>query len=280
MLNSQSSGEPNDNITGLELPLPQAEKIDSTNTAENANCQSLPDVDDRQFDHMPAGHYRSAAFYLKLVLRIATGLAKTVPLHVSLDDLIATGNLALVEAFEFNKKLLTIATVGELKAYLSIRIRGAIRDYLRSMDPLTRKHRETIKALAKWQQKANNLYGTDDAETVAAVAEIGIDEYYKRQRLVITHIPLSDLHKDDHNLPDKDIETQIIDAITILELLDLLKSGIMKPRLAEIIKLYYLEEMSCKEIGKIMGISESGVYILRIEAEEILQKQLGIQQAA
>src|SRR5688572_1421708 len=76
--------------------------------------------------------------YMPLVRRIAMRTARTMPRSVTIDDLISAGWVGMAEALGRRA-----AEMDEqhFEAYASYRVRGAILDYLRMLDPLTRKLR-------------------------------------------------------------------------------------------------------------------------------------------
>src|SRR6188768_181213 len=76
--------------------------------------------------------------YLPLVRRIAMRLIRNLPSSIALDDIISAGWVGLSEALQ---RCPPDMAEGDLEAYASYRVRGAILDYLRSLDPLTRKLR-------------------------------------------------------------------------------------------------------------------------------------------
>src|SRR6187399_547832 len=76
--------------------------------------------------------------YLPLVRRIAMRLIRNLPSSIALDDIISAGWVGLSEALQ---RCPPDMAEGDLEAYASYRVRGAILDYLRALDPLSRKLR-------------------------------------------------------------------------------------------------------------------------------------------
>ena len=76
--------------------------------------------------------------YTSLVRMIASQMARRLPSHVELDDLISAGTLGLIDAVDkFDRAVAT-----NFKKYAEIRIKGAILDELRTLDPASRTHRK------------------------------------------------------------------------------------------------------------------------------------------
>lgn len=198
------------------------------------------------------------------------------------DDLAAQGILGLIEAVDrydekYNTKLSTFAT---------LKIRGKILDTLREMDWLSRSSRQKVRGL----QKATNLLESElkrspTDEEVAAYLNIDIEEYRKilidasRSFLSLDEeindanegsIDLREIISDEkqvdpsEQIENKNFQDTIIDGIKQLPLRD-----------QQILSLYYYDELTLKEIGQVMGISESRVSQVHSKAIIKLQQLYG-----
>ena len=78
--------------------------------------------------------------HLWLVRSIAYEYFKKIPRSHDYDDLVSVGTLGLIDAANKYKK-----AVGEFKPYANIRIKGAIVDFLRDEDPVSRRQRNIVK---------------------------------------------------------------------------------------------------------------------------------------
>ncbi len=79
---------------------------------------------------------------LEMVRRIAGAMARRLPSHIELDELVALGNLGLVEAY----RRYDAARGVPFQAFAALRIRGAMLDGLRQDDPVTREERARLRS--------------------------------------------------------------------------------------------------------------------------------------
>ena len=182
------------------------------------------------------------------------------------DDLAAQGILGLIEAVDrydakYNTKLSTFAT---------LKIRGKILDTLREMDWLSRASRKKVRELQKATTELEmEMKRTPTDEEVAAYLQIDIEDYKK----VLSDASKSFLSLDEEINDAKDGMIDLKEIITDEKQIDpseLVESqnfqdeiilGIkeLSTREQQILSLYYYDELTLKEIGQAMGISESRV---------------------
>ena len=191
-----------------------------------------------------------------------------LPPELSIEDLVSAGIIGLLEAIErYNPSL-----NASLSTFADFRIRGAIIDEIRSMQWVSkdaRKKLDDAKQAYSLLEKQLNRSATD--EEVAEKLHITIDELYKTLSTAGTMhmINLEDLgmtSKEGESLDilecisDKEGKS-ILDELNLKELRTVLGSAIdalpEKERL--VLTLYYYEELTMKEIGKVLDISESRV---------------------
>jgi RNA polymerase sigma factor (sigma-70 family) len=109
--------------------------------------------------------------YLPLIRRIAMKMVRQLPRAITLDDLLSSGWTGLVEAL---RRRTPKMTEDEFEAYASQRIRGAILDYLRSLDPMSRRLRGASRDVtAAISTLIRRLGRPPEEEEIAA--ELGID---------------------------------------------------------------------------------------------------------
>jgi len=202
---------------------------------------------------------------LPLVKFVAHRVASRLPTHVDVDDLIHSGILGLMDAigkFEPDRNV-------KFKTYAEQRIRGAILDGLRDLDwvprSLRRKKKDIETAYHLIEQQLGRA-ATD--EEVAEQLGLPLDDL---------HHTLDDLkgvtlgtfvdageNGDGENLisfvPDPDGENPHI-LLQARELKDLLKGAVDHLPIKEryVVQLYYYEELTMKEIGVLLNITESRV---------------------
>lgn len=200
--------------------------------------------------------------YVHLVKYLAGRLVIYFKNYYELEDLESAGIPGLINAVDnFNpeKKV-------KFETYATIKIRGAILDWVRSLSWVPRtiyaEARKVEDALAKLEQKLGRA--PDDLE-VASYLKLSVEEYRSLLEKVapVVVVPIDD--------PQNDIaETKAAADYGIEGVLDEIERKETKKALAEaiaqlperdqlVISLYYHEGLTLKEIGKVLGVSESRV---------------------
>lgn len=207
--------------------------------------------------------------YLYLVKFVAGRLYSNYRNHVEYDDLVSYGVFGLIDAIE---KYDTDRGV-KFDTYAQLRIRGAVIDYLREIDWLPRSVRQKAKEIEKaYQELEGELGRSATDEEVAAKLGVSVDEFQKKIQHVSTYSVVSlddlleqkrELHSDENNeetSPGAAIEQETL-RIVLVEAINSLPEKEYK-----VITLYYYEELTYKEIGKLLSISESRVSQLHTKA--------------
>ena len=198
--------------------------------------------------------------YLPVIKRIALDLKQGLPPNVEVDDLIQEGVLALLSSLErYDPKK------GSLHNYVMIRIKGAMLDYLRKLDWLPRNLRRHIKDVEEAMIEIENegLDITDeeiakrtnlDVKTVKSVR----NEMVRKQVLMLDSYLFETNEAYLESVPS-DINTE--DEIMKEELINAVKEAInnLKDREKLVLSLRFEKELSLKEIGEVLGVSESRV---------------------
>ena len=205
--------------------------------------------------------------YLPLVKQIAGGIIGKLPASVSIDELIDAGVIGLLESID---RYDTQASV-KFETYAFTRVRGAMTDELRKMDWAPRSLREKTKRLDEAHRVLASKFGRQpNNEEIAEHLEITLDKFHQISKEVGAVNPIS-LDKEifsgsgeSTNLYDIVEEKDAITALKSLEdkeLKSLMVKEIEKlPRNEKlVIALYYYEELTLREIGEILNLSESRV---------------------
>ena len=207
--------------------------------------------------------------YVGLVRKVAGRLSLRLPPHVDLDDLEAAGVpglLAAVETYDPEKDV-------EFAAYAHARIRGAILDELRSLDPLPRslreKARQIERAIAVLEQR---LLRAPTDEEVADHLSMPLEAYHQvlHELRGGLHVSLDRGWGNSQEDEDGDGAAPLVlegraptpwQALALKERQALLGTIIDElPRSERIVlSLYYYEELTMKEIGAVLEVSESRV---------------------
>lgn len=206
--------------------------------------------------------------YLPLVRNVATRMAMGFPRSVELSDLINTGVIGLIEAFGNYDPDRGV----KFETYAVPRIRGAILDELRALDWVPRSTRAKSREIDRATLALENKYGR-----LPEKAELAKELDVTEKEL---HVSLNDvsstnmLSLDEVIFPEDDnrqvprIETvrdqsnsNILGDLERVELRTFLIVAIKELTAQEklVISLYYFEELTLKEIGEVMSISESRV---------------------
>src|SRR5664279_2786732 len=120
-----------------------------------------------------------AAKFFPYIEKVARRLARRLPAHVEIDDLISSGVIGLIEAAERYDP----ERVDRFEAFAEFRIRGAMLDDLRSRDTLSRDMRRLSNELRDATRKLEAQLGrTPDQEEIARRLGVGVDELYARQQ--------------------------------------------------------------------------------------------------
>ncbi|MHC4636308.1 MAG: FliA/WhiG family RNA polymerase sigma factor [Planctomycetota bacterium] len=218
--------------------------------------------------------------YTYLVKYTAERLYSKLPDKIELDDLISAGLFGLMDAIDAFDPERGV----KFETYCSPRIRGSILDELRSMDWVPRLVRSRAHQLVKATQALEAHLGRIPTEKeTAAELKINMEEFtrLRRDANAVSLVSLNtkyneddgekdireiDIIKDDRSM-DPLIEAQKRD------LKNLLTKGLTRAERL-IIVLYYYEEMTMKEIGATLDLSESRVSQMHSSIVARLKAQL------
>ena len=210
--------------------------------------------------------------YAPLVKYVMGRLAISLPAILDYEDILSSGTIGLIEAVErFD------ATKGvKFETYAIARVKGSIIDTLRALDRLPRSVRQKAKATDEAVNRLTNDLGREPSdEEVAELLDLPLATYLKNivEASWITvsmdtvggpegedgpqELPLADPDQDDITLR---IERQEL----IGELADSIRE--LPEREQLILSLYYKDELTMREVSKVLGISESRVCQLHARA--------------
>ena len=216
-----------------------------------------------------------AAKFFPYIEKVARRLARRLPSHVEIDDLISSGVIGLMEAAErYDPK-----RVDRFEAFAEYRIRGAMLDDLRARDTLSRDMRRLSNELREATRKLESQLGrTPDQEELARTLGVQVDELYARQQKLSgsSVVGIDDAGPDflertgDENAPDP------FEVTAHREALARLVSGIdeLPEKMQQVLSLYYCENLNLKEIGEVLGVTESRISQLHTKAVLRLKSRL------
>lgn len=227
--------------------------------------------------------------FVPLVKRIAHQLMARLPASVQFDDLFQNGMLGLLDALERFEE----GMGAQFETYATQRIKGAMLDGLRENDTLPRHLRREMRRIEEAICQLEQSFGRPPTETeLSTRLGIPLEEYQRTLHEARGHQLMYfedfageedesflDRHvtDDDANparmLEDRDLRQALIGAIDRLPEREKLMMG-----------LYYEQELNLKEIGAVLGVTESRVCQLHSQAiarlrAAILGEQLPKQKA-
>lgn len=208
--------------------------------------------------------------YTPLVQRIAYHLKGRLPDSVQIDDLIQAGMVGLLEA----SRQYDASQGASFETYAGIRIRGAMLDEVRRYDWTPRSVHRKAREISEAMYRIERRTGRDARDTeVAEELGISLDEYHKILRDAVGCRLFSieelsetgDAFLEDHSGGDTDLPVEQLSRERFkAALADAIASLPERERLS--ISLYYEEEMNLKEIGQVLGVSESRVCQINSQA--------------
>jgi RNA polymerase sigma factor for flagellar operon FliA len=214
--------------------------------------------------------------YLPLVKSIAYRIYKHLPDAVDLNDLIGYGILAVVEA------LPKLDESKNPEAYLRLRIKGAIYDYLRSLDFGSKSLRKKEKEIKAKLDELTSQLGREptDEELIKALGYKSDEFYSDLQKISASHLlSLDDLFKEgrsyeevfsssveespEENAIKQDLREKILKAIEDLDQREKL-----------VLQLIFYEEIPAKEVAKLLKVSTARISQIKESALSKLREKL------
>ena len=218
--------------------------------------------------------------YAPLVKLVAGRLSMYLGYNVEYEDLVSYGIFGLIDAidkYDFNKNV-------KFETYASLRIRGAILDQIRKMDWIPRSVRQKQKKIESAMSKLETEYGraaTD--EEIARELDISTEELdtWNGQAKVSNIVSLEDFieqgseikmdasHTSQFEQPERVVEKA--------ELARMLEKALdtLTEKEKSVVLFYYYEDLSLKEISRVLEVSESRVSQLHTKAIQKMKKHLG-----
>jgi RNA polymerase sigma factor FliA len=224
--------------------------------------------------------------YAPLIKYIAARLALRLPSHISLEDLISSGIIGLIDAvqkFDPSKNI-------NFKTYAEFRIKGAMLDELRSLDWIPRSVRKKSHLIENaYAQLQRSLGRPAEAEEVAELLGMDLEDFYQLldETKTVSVVALEEGRKSSggysgfmeyellETIQDDSARDSLL-AVHFSELQEIMVRAIegLPDKEKLLISLYYYEELTMKEIGQIMGYTESRISQLHTQAMYRLKHKL------
>jgi RNA polymerase sigma factor FliA len=246
-----------------------------------ANTKQTPDIDLlNQFlsSRSPAIREELVLRHVSLIHYVLGRLGVSSDIGMDYEDMVHQGLLGLIDAVDrYNPGFGT-----QFSTYATVRIRGKVLDYLRSIDWLSRTARHRSKSIQKAIQTITNQTNVPPNEQQIS-DYLGIDLDKVHQGLLDSNKIIVSLDALVSN--DEDSETSLYDTLADDNQEDpaeIASENDLKARMVSSLKklserdqlvlsLYYFEELTLKEIGKVLEVSESRA--CQIHSQAILNLQ-------
>lgn len=231
---------------------------------------------------VPAGYAREplpAAEREQLILEhlpqvrlIARRIHERLPESVNIEDLVSTGIVGLISAIDRFDPAHNV----KLKTYAEYKIRGAILDSLRGLDWAPRQQRRRAKQIeAAISQLEQRLHRAPREEEIAAALSLSIEEYHS-WLVDVRGVNLGSLEAAGGDEEGRDLLKYISDdeqewpsrLYERAELERLLAAAIEQMPAIEktVLTLYYREELTLREISRVVHLHESRISQLKSQA--------------
>lgn len=233
----------------------------------------VTEVDIREYKDAPATERlrmrdRLIHHYMPLVKLVASRIIRRLPPQIELGDLINTGILGLIDAIDKFDPSRDI----KFETYAEFRIRGAILDELRSLDWVPRSIRQKLHAMQKAMEELENrnkrpatddelakemgvplkefqeLLGKANGVSLISFEDLGYTSNSGQRRNALEYF------KEPHS-------ENLISLLNLQDVRDFLAQAIddLPKNERFVISMYYFDELTMKEIGLVLGITESRV---------------------
>lgn len=208
-------------------------------------------------------------------------LSWKLPAHISSEDLMSVGFMGLMDAISRYEPGRV-----KLKTYAELRIKGSMIDELRATAWIPRSMRTKIKIINQARDNLERKHGrVPDHIEVAKSLKMSLNEYHKTLQYATSSISirLEDFKSSKHSDGNMNISECIADPKADTPL-NILEDSEMKDSVASLIdtlpskekivlSLYYWEELTMQEIGKLLKITESRVCQIHSQALKKLKTQ-------
>ena len=184
------------------------------------------------------------------------------------EDIESQGLLGLIEAVDnYNPEF-----GAQLSTYATLKIRSKILDYLRDLDWLPRTARERVKSVQGAIEELSSKLQRDPSDEELS-EHLNMDSATLQKALIDSSRVVISLDRDDRNESESDETAPIYEKLeddkqinpsehyedkdTLKWMVEVIKG--LKEREQQVLSLYYFNELTFKEIGEVLGVSESRI---------------------
>ena len=218
--------------------------------------------------------------YAPLVKAVAGRLSMYLGYNVDYEDLVSYGIFGLIDAIDKFDCLKEV----KFETYASLRIRGAILDQIRKMDWIPRTVRQRQRKIDEAIKSLEARTGKTPTDEMLA-EELGVsgEELLSWQsQLKVTNVVSLNEFVESGNEPVMDAKgnfrfAQPEEVIAETELKRMLKDAmqLLTEKEQKVILLYYYEDLTLKEISRVLEVSESRISQLHTKALQKMKKKMG-----
>jgi RNA polymerase sigma factor for flagellar operon FliA len=220
--------------------------------------------------------------YAPIVKLLANRMAMRLPPNVSVDDLVSAGRVGLLDAIEKFDPRRDV----QLKTYAEFRIRGAILDELRGMDWLPRSVRRMVRQMEEATKKVEQrLSRPADVAEVAKEMGVDLDMYHAMldhtQNTEVLSLDECVENRSDDSTSKRSYQALIsgednpLNHVITRELTGIMAQEIKSLSEKEqlVLSLYYYEGLTLREIGEVIGLTESRICQIHTQAITTLRSR-------
>lgn len=218
--------------------------------------------------------------YAPLVKVVAGRLSMYLGYSVEYDDMVSYGVFGLIDAID---KFDTTKEV-KFETYASLRIRGAILDQIRKMDWIPRTIRQRQKQMDTVMKEIEQRTGREATdEEVAAGLGISPDEFLEWQTQLKANNIISlneyveqgsDISSEKSPVGSYEMPEAVVEKSELKEMLEE-ALGLLTEKEKKVVLLYYYEDLTLKEISRILEVSESRISQLHTKALQKMKTKMG-----
>jgi RNA polymerase sigma factor for flagellar operon FliA len=220
--------------------------------------------------------------YAHLVKYVVGRLAVSIPGVFDREDAMQAGTMGLLRAIDAYKA----DSAASFESYAIVRIRGAILDAVRALDSVGRAGREAGRAIGKAIRELETELGrTPEEAELAARLNVSVDRYREQlaaASVVTVSLDEPDTRDDDDESPsfadatrDQDAPDPGEEAVKRDDVLHLAREiSRLGDRQKLVLSLYYTDELTFREIGEVLGVTESRVCQIHTESILVLRNRM------
>ena len=231
---------------------------------------NIAEMSKREREELILQHY-------PMVRRVAYRMVSRYPSCIEADDLVTIGTLGLIDAVDKFEESRSVS----FSAYARIRVQGAILDELRKTDWVPRSVRNRFSRIQETKQGLREKLGRDPKEEEVAEA-LSVEVERLREMIqgatVRTLVSMEEGSEDEESVGSTlpSAEPTPLEAATKEHLREMVRARVtdLPERERQIVDMYYFQELTFREIGQILGITESRVSQLHSRMKARMSSEL------